>query len=815
MRLQRGTRETAVDDPVRIAEEIADRMVLESAPGAAVVAGFVITRAAQRAWEAINRQLSNARGALFWIDGPSGTGKTHFLNYVIALNQRAGSLGAELARNLTLAIRVEGRATNVEQLLLQGLAEELSGVRHKAALWRRLTGREAIAAALDQAHRQGVRAVTVAIDFGDAKIDAAEARLQMLAALATSLRHPKLTVIAAGRNPPSPVTSAFTVAPEDGEVLTVAIGRARHLDETLRPAVEGAYRGLDLGAYGGHAIYPFHPASLSALRALNGVAGAVAPLARLVREVLLPWHARRDFARLIYPSDLMLSATARINAESRMGESGRAALRLAYGAAGALDRPSSDIARQAVDTLMLRELGADAAPLGIEDLKARLPALAAGVARDAGPTIVETIRAITMRSRGAILFDSESQTARFNSRAAGGPEVAAFNAARPLACRFDSTLAPAHEMPELRAKLKRLDDAMASALEEAFRNRETLEVAAREAGGRLSTDHHRHFADFIALAEAGPQALIECGADADRREAAMKTVANYEALALVAGFVPRLRAMREYLTATGLQADLSGDPGRDRRLVALETECQLLRVGVNLDVAITTPGKFDALEARFQKFKWTYVQYYRLAHESWRLEMDQVGGIAEEAHRHLEALRRLNSIAALAAPGSMELADRMAVLERRIVKCGLEAPLSPEVTPRCPSCGFRIGTPSPRAEIEDLLALVKRELQAKLALLSQSTIARLIRQHDSGHRLEGFLKITQAAQTDALVRVLDDELVGYLARLLDENLIPGADASAPARAVVQTFKPARFKRQRVGHHQRPLKMPPAGGGGAR
>jgi len=504
MRFQRGTRETAVNDPVRIADEIADRMTLESAPGATAVATFVITRAAQRAWEAINQQLNDARGALFWIGGPSGTGKTHFLNYVIALNQRAGSLDAELARNLTLAIRVEGRAGNVEQLLLQGLAQELNGARPKAgALWRRLSGREAIVAALDQAHRQGVRTVTIAIDFGDVNIRAADAQLEMLAVLAASLKHPKLTLIAAGRNPPAAAAPAFTVAPEDTEVLTVAIGRARQLDETVRPAVDGAYRGLDLGEYEGHAIYPFHPASSIVLRALNGAAGAVAPLARLVREVLLAWQMRRDFERLIYPSDLMLSATARSDAELRIGESGRAALRLAYHAAGTLDGSSSGVARQAVDTLMLQELCANAAPLGIEDLKARLPALATGGDRDAGRTIADVVREIASRSHGVIQFDSESLTARFNPRAAGGPEVAAFNAARSLACRFDSTLTPAQEMPELRAKLKRLRDSMASALEEALRNRATLEAAAREAGGRLSADHHRHLADFIALAEAG------------------------------------------------------------------------------------------------------------------------------------------------------------------------------------------------------------------------------------------------------------------------------------------------------------------------
>ena len=48
-------------------------------------------------------------------------------------------------------------------------------------------------------------------------------------------------------------------------------------------------------------------------------------------------------------------------------------------------------------------------------------------------------------------------------------------------------------------------------------------------------------------------------------------------------------------------------------------------------------------------------------------------------------------------------------------------------------------------------------------------IARLIRSHDRENRLEGFLKITQAAQTDALVRVLDEGLAKYLARVLEEG----------------------------------------------
>jgi hypothetical protein len=60
-------------------------------------------------------------------------------------------------------------------------------------------------------------------------------------------------------------------------------------------------------------------------------------------------------------------------------------------------------------------------------------------------------------------------------------------------------------------------------------------------------------------------------------------------------------------------------------------------------------------------------------------------------------------------------------------------------------------------------------LRDKLAILSRGAIARLIKKYDQAHRLDGFLKITQAAQTEALAAVLDDQLTAYLARLLQER----------------------------------------------
>jgi len=86
----------------------------------------------------------------------------------------------------------------------------------------------------------------------------------------------------------------------------------------------------------------------------------------------------------------------------------------------------------------------------------------------------------------------------------------------------------------------------------------------------------------------------------------------------------------------------------------------------------------------------------------------------------------------------------------------------------------------------------------------------LIRQHDTGQRLEGFLKVIQASQTDALFRILDDNLARYLGQLLAENVSGLTDAATQSHTVVQNFEP-RFKQERTRRPARALKIPPAGG----
>jgi hypothetical protein len=195
----------------------------------------------------------------------------------------------------------------------------------------------------------------------------------------------------------------------------------------------------------------------------------------------------------------------------------------------------------------------------------------------------------------------------------------------------------------------------------------------------------------------------------------------------------------------------------------------LIRVELGPRALAGNSRSLDALEARFQKFKWTYVQLYRDAHEQWRSEMERLAASVDDLRSYNEALIRLNAIAALGRPEGEALTAETLELDQKIVRCEREAPLSSETIARC-DCGFQLGTLSPRGQQADLMRRVRRALESKLSALSQSMIARLIRQHDREHRLDGFLKITQAAQTDALVRVLDENLARYLAVVLDDNL---------------------------------------------
>jgi hypothetical protein len=95
-------------------------------------------------------------------------------------------------------------------------------------------------------------------------------------------------------------------------------------------------------------------------------------------------------------------------------------------------------------------------------------------------------------------------------------------------------------------------------VEAAHRVGTILDAAHRELRVELQPESRQTLGDFVALAEAGADALVAQAAEAQSRARAERVVAAYERLAMAAATAPRLREMREYLRATELTRDLAG-----------------------------------------------------------------------------------------------------------------------------------------------------------------------------------------------------------------------------------------------------------------
>jgi hypothetical protein len=681
--------------------------------------------------------------------------------------------------------------------VLDVLAEAVGGTRAQASLWREVRGESGLMVAMEQARRVGIRAMTLAIDFGLSDVKSAASYFATLAETVKACDFVKLTVIAAGRGDPPDGARPLMVAPTDSaEAAIVALSRVRTIDERAGARIADAYQATDLSRWDPRDFFPFHPASLATVSALAPAASSIAGAALLLREVLaqeLEAYAL-GAERLIYPCDVTVNPYVARLTDQLLGETGAAAAGVARAAALKLGGNERALAREMVETLIAAQIAAPGAALSLDEFAQRVPMLAEGTGVWSIPALAALLGGLETASAGAIVLTGGA--VRFDPSAGSAPEAARFNAALSLVRRFVPDLEPVRNADELQRALRRLTDAMANAVENASRTRSVLAAAMAEARLDPPQSHGRAIQEYISLADRGPVALIEAATDPAQRESAARRIAAYEELAAAAAVIPRMRAMREYLRRTGLRVSFEEDPARDPRVSALETECQLLGAEIGPRVLDGPPRNLDAIEARFQKFKWTYVQLYRAMHAAWAEEMERMALAADDSRRYLAALSRLNAIGGLGPPEAAELAPRLADVIGSLRRCDLEGSLAVEDVARCPRCGYVLGEQSPRAQLHDISDRLRRALDLKLAALSSSAIARLIRQHDRAHRLEGFLKIVQAAQTEALVRVLDDRLARYLARLLDENLAPERGS-----AVVEQLG-ARAARPRGVNHRR-------------
>ncbi|MGC1343185.1 MAG: hypothetical protein WA854_12715, partial [Candidatus Binataceae bacterium] len=654
---QRGMRHADGREVIALEPSASERAELELAPREHSVASFVMTRAAERSWEILNRSIAGPHGAMFWIVGPAGCGKTHFLNYVLALESRAATPSVEPGRHLVCGFELAGRilSTEIEAYLLETIAEQIGAERESLALWRGLGGADAVSLAMEHARRTGVRALTIAIDFSASDAEPGAAYFRALAILARTCPIMRLTIIGASRTSAPDGAIALAVAPENrDELMRVAITRARAVREDVQGSREDVqelihelYAGMDLLGFDPSAIFPFHPLTVRALGALAEPPGTVGIAARLAREAIASEleGGAAAHTRLIYCADLMESAAIKRRVEARLGDAGRAALRTATEALAAFHGNERMLARELVHTVAVEYALGNAGPLPLAELEARVPMLAAGAGAAAG-AVAEILRRLEGRTAGVIRANGSGAFV-FDPAAALVPEAARFNAAIALGRRFDPSLELARDAASVRTATAALAEAQACSVEAANRTRATLAAAFAEAKLAIPAEQTRILDDYAAIAEGGVERLIDIGADPARREAALQVVSAYERLEAAAEVAPRIRAMREFVETTGLRIPSEEEPAHDPRVAALETECHLLLAELAPRMLGGVPRGLDALEARFQKFKWTYVQLYRALHGAWKAAMERDALTADDARRRLDALVKLDVIGAL------------------------------------------------------------------------------------------------------------------------------------------------------------------------
>ncbi len=738
----------------KLKEAVAERVTLEQLPPAPLIQSYSVTRAAQRTLSLVTERIDSGAGDFFWLGDPSGSGKTHFLNYFIALRRQLAAAHDD-GRELVVALdcSAAGSCARLENELLAALANGLRGSqRHAAPLWRKIGADAGIEIALSEARRTGVLAITVAIDFGS---NDPPPFLSNLVQIARNSKKPALTVIAAGiGDEPADATIAL-VGPEDAAERTViAIGRVRQL-ETRWASMARLYQGITIEPFAAAEIFPFHPETLRQLAALVHPS-SVPSLARAARDVLA---AHKNHAALIYPCELFEAPQVREIIDERLGPEGREAIRRADAAVGAIARPNRHIARQIVQTLALAYLCGKAPALEIRQLLDLLPAAADRIDEEALRPILHTLAA---RSCGAIAASPVG--AAFVPAQPTSADVEQFNSALPLLRMFDPALGPLSRQPDFNDALAHLNRSLANLSEEVNATADTLESFAIACGARLDDGVRRVLDTLLELLGGGARGLLERSA---RKETAaiLQSLAAYRELAAAGAFVPSLIAMKEYLERTRLDPERvdfrhfpeAGNLAAERRLLEAEFGPQ----------APYSKAR-ESLQARFERFKWNYIEQYRSAHENWRAEMEKVSELAIDIQRSLDALLRLDTIPALGAPAGAPFTTRAAQAREQIKVCRLEGTFSAHAIPICPECGYVLATNSPAPDLTQLLDKITRALNEKLTALSRDAIARLIRKYDHSHRLDGFLKITQAAQTQTLARVLDDDLTAYIARLLQQ-----------------------------------------------
>lgn len=348
--------------------------------------------------------------------------------------------------------------------------------------------------------------------------------------------------------------------------------------------------------------------------------------------------------------------------------------------------------------------------------------------------------------------------------------LAFWNEVLPYARLFREDLAPAASEAAAREQEKRLLERVAAlgrSLEEALAMGKRL---SRTLGPLPAGDLAALRTRFLPLCQAKSlQEFYEVGR------------LNYPDLTYLARDLARAQRLLEFASLATeviaarayLEQAAPADPGEE---LALDRASLLEQISA--ENLFSSPHLWPSLKSLWEWYRGRYQAAYRAYHARYHEEAAALRRSLKEAEAQLSALERLDSIPELGPARSLDLRGEERAILKELRLCS--AASLAEASPRCPRCRLSLADQPPRERVADFLERLQAALGEQQQRLSSEAIRQILA--SSGERrIDRFIKIVQISDLAPLARILDDELVAFLRRLL-------ADSASQPSPVLEQLK---------------------------
>jgi hypothetical protein len=197
---------------------------------------------------------------------------------------------------------------------------------------------------------------------------------------------------------------------------------------------------------------------------------------------------------------------------------------------------------------------------------------------------------------------------------------------------------------------------------------------------------------------------------------------------------------------------------------------------------VVEPSRWAAMRSAFERFRQRYQNAYLRHHHQYCEAVLTLHAQLLDLVSHTQALRRLNTLRELGPPLGEEALAEYEQMPQRIGACSVCSTLERELreAPRCPVCGISMNDEPPWEDVQRLKRRLERALNKQLQRLSSKAVRQILVASGEA-RVEQFIQLVQASQARSLADVLDDELLGFLRRLLVEARVKSLLAPVFAR----------------------------------